>query len=274
MKAKLISGTIVILVGVAFLRSSFGIKRASSNIPISEIDNYDQEILDATIQISMVVSVMDETSSVHKIRAKGLGSLVNHNRQILLVTHNHWGELLQDATVIEMYDASHRILKEISGAQFKSLIRYQDAGTLVLEAPEGLTQSRAILGSPIQAGDTVIVAYRQTASGDQVAVLEAIVDSVFMFQGLPTYKLLSLDGQPIRGGDSGGGIWHDGELVGNMWATVEVENSPILALFVSNEGATDLMPTNKSMAAALSMNLQFSPSSRLEVNSVDKVHIE
>jgi hypothetical protein len=33
--------------------------------------------------------------------------------------------------------------------------------------------------------------------------------------------LQSADGQAIEPGDSGGGIWADGTLVGNMWMTVQ-----------------------------------------------------
>jgi len=253
MIVKLISTVMAVLVGVAFLQATFGIKRAASH-PISGIDHYGQEILDATIQISIVISIIDETSSVNKIRGIGLGSLVNHKGQTLLVTHNHWGEFLQDAAEVEISDASHRMLRKISGSEFISLVRYQDAGTLIIEAPDGLWRHPSARDSQIQVGDAVLVAYRQTAGGDQVTLLESVVDSIITVQGLPVYKLVSRDGHPIRNGDSGGGVWHKGELVGNMWFT-EVESSPVPALFVSNESYADQSPTNKSMAAALSTDI-------------------
>ena len=36
--------------------------------------------------------------------------------------------------------------------------------------------------------------------------------------------LITLDGQPIMKGDSGGGVWFEGRLIGNLWASpYEVE---------------------------------------------------
>ena len=44
-------------------------------------------------------------------------------------------------------------------------------------------------------------------------------------QGRPAVQLQSVDGQAIVGGDSGGGVWLDGQLTAVMWTTVMMENS-------------------------------------------------
>jgi len=270
MKVKIISGIMVILISGALLQHVRGTKSTDNVDPISGKDSRSHEILDATVQITMVVSFTDD----YEVRAKGLGSLVSQDGETFLVTHNHWGEILQDATRIDIFDADHHLLKNMSGSEFMSLIRYQDAGTLVLEAPEDIAFHPAAKGSPIKAGDVVLVAFRQTAGGSKVSILEAVVDIVFTFQGLPAYKLLSRDGQPIRGGDSGGGVWHEGQLVGNMWATVEVESSPNLARLMSNAEDSVLRPTNKSLAALLTTNFQFSTRNQTIVEPVSKLRSE
>jgi hypothetical protein len=39
------------------------------------------------------------------------------------------------------------------------------------------------------------------------------------FRGIPVIWLVTLDGLPIVKGDSGGGVWFDGRLVANLWAS-------------------------------------------------------
>jgi hypothetical protein len=63
------------------------------------------------------------------------------------------------------------------------------------------------------------VAFRQSGDRRRVDILDAEVVSLGSFQGLPTVNLRSLSGQPITPGDSGGGVWHEGKLVGNSWMT-------------------------------------------------------
>jgi len=43
------------------------------------------------------------------------------------------------------------------------------------------------------------------------------VEEITTYQDLPVYKLRSLDGLNIQPGDSGGGIWYQGNLVGSNW---------------------------------------------------------
>ena len=49
--------------------------------------------------------------------------------------------------------------------------------------------------------------------------MPAPVTAVEQREERPIYVLRSLDGQAIVQGDSGGGVWWNGRLVGNTWAT-------------------------------------------------------
>jgi hypothetical protein len=68
----------------------------------------------------------------------------------------------------------------------------------------------------------VQIAHRQPGKRDKVEMMAAKVEAVIEYKGLPAYQLRSLDGQPVLVGDSGGGMWFEGELVGNLWATLTV----------------------------------------------------
>jgi hypothetical protein len=173
-----------------------------------------------------------------------------------LITHNHWGEVLSDLAVVRIYDIDHELLKVIFGKEFKNLAIYQDAGTLVLEAPKelaGLASSHgAKLGDSrrIKSGVSVLVVYHQTGNRSELGLLEAEVESVEENKGSPICILRSLNGLPIIAGDSGGGIWQDGQLVGNMWATV-LKSTVSNASGSSTQTQAIPRPTDISFAALL-----------------------
>jgi hypothetical protein len=190
----------------------------------AELD--EQCILASTVEIKMSYLPAGSKSVDDQLLAIGLGSLFQDGKETLLITHNHWGEALRDMTVVTIYDVDHDVLVIILGKEFKALVTYQDAGTLALEAPKELVGSLSSCGAKlgdsegVESGDSVWVVYHQTGNRSEIGLLEAKVESIGEYKGLPIFVLRSLDGLPIVGGDSGGGIWQDGRLVGNMWATV------------------------------------------------------
>ena len=252
MKAKILCGITAVLLGFALLHFARNMEKAVAADQMYSVEMR-EKIRNATVQIKMEIPHPDKNITGAMLRAKGLGSLIQWGEETLLVTHNHWGEFLQDTTSIEFRDAGNQLLKVISGVEFKSLIRYQDAGSLVLKAPDGigLPPAPAFLedASGLQAGEVVFLAYRQTPDLKNVAIIEATVEKVSTFQGLPAYTLRSLNGEPIKGGDSGGGVWHDGQLVGNLWATVELKDDPLIAILTGDAEQTTLKASNKSYAA-------------------------
>ena len=196
------------------------IKPTPSNIDVERIKN-------ATLMIAV------ESYRVSGlIIGYGIGTLVKHENEVLLITHNHWRDFLQDASIVDFYDADNHMLTRRFVFELKRHILYQDVGTLVFQAPEELVGLLApvSLGSeePLRPGARVQVAYRQQPSGDRLLVRQARVEEISIIQGVPVYKLQSLDGQALQPGDSGGGVWYAGKLIANIWsviATYSVEDT-------------------------------------------------
>lgn len=83
----------------------------------------------------------------------------------------------------------------------------------------------------------------------EVTLMLAEVESSTVIRGLPVYQIRSLEGRAVHRGDSGGGIWHDGKLVGNLWYTTMAEPESF-SLFSSNgSDQAELEVTDKSYAA-------------------------
>jgi hypothetical protein len=182
-------------------------------------------ILNASVQIRMFVPyapLQDHPDSGEYIMAAGLGTFSSLNGETVIVTHNHWGSALLEAVFVCFYDAQERQLLELSGADFRELIRAQDAGTLILNSPQLLVapqaKSLATIGEvgKVTAGSILLIAHQDPEQNGKVALLMARVDSLTRYKNLPMFKVHVLDGQPVISGDSGGGIWLEGKLVGNM----------------------------------------------------------
>lgn len=194
-----------------------------------------QQILAATVQIRMAAPLEDEAGNpvmaessgewhVQNEVAHGLGTLVKDGEQVVIITHNHWGDLLLRAETVEFRNANGAPLAEISGLLFRNLLRYRDQGTLLMKAPPELVP---VYGQAVEKGKTSqmvaggkVFLTRHQAGNRRVEIVEAQVTAVVTKSGILTYRLLSLDGSPVVEGDSGGGLWSEGKLVGNIWWTV------------------------------------------------------
>jgi hypothetical protein len=224
-----------VLIGIFLISVQTRLAQAKSDSSLfARVDN--AQILQASLQIIMSLELDQPAGSSgaqQVVYSIGLGSLIEKQGEVFIVTHNHRGEILQNFTAVEFRDARNGLLLRMLGFQFKKLIRFQDAGTLVLKAPgeidsslskssSGAALKPAIIGdgSQLKPGDIVQVAYRQSGNREQLAVLDAEVLSLSSYLGLPTFNLRSLTGQPITPGDSGGGVFYNGKLVGNSWMTV------------------------------------------------------
>jgi hypothetical protein len=194
-------------------------------------------ILAATVQI-YVFPAGHPSENGEMMVERGLGSLIQLGGETLIVTHDHW-DSLQEAGKVQFLDAGGKLLVEVGGDEFRGLIRYQDGGTMILTTPPEIRPAyQALLAArsngkettsvtPGQMGDTasvqvgavVTVAYRTGEGRRQVSLMSARIVEMMEMDGKAALKLQSLDGQVILPGDSGGGIWLDGKLVGNMWLT-------------------------------------------------------
>jgi hypothetical protein len=185
-----------------------------------------QPILDATIQLYLYKPQLDEngnpTGNFDAVR--GLGTLTRQNGEVVIVTHNHWGDMLRQAVIVEFRTAGNETILQLDPVIFRGLIRFQDAGTLILALPYNwdrpVTATSMGDSNALQTGQTVFIAYRRSTDRSVVDVLPAIVEIFKNHEGLNAMRLRTVDGTPILNGDSGGGIWVNGQLVANMWATV------------------------------------------------------
>jgi len=222
-------------------------------LPINAAEG--QSITNATIQILVFPTATLEAFdlqvgqglSIEEMLARGkselhyglgLGTLVEHHGKTLLYTHDHWGDL-DRLGMVQFRSAAGDLLLELDGEAFKDMIQYRDGGTLILGAAEEngasdyiaallwtaqtrynqvLTPASFGTTENMQEGQIVTVA-RQGRDDQEVELIQATVESIITRWGAQVFKLRSLSGKTIIPGDSGGGIWLNGLLVGNMWKT-------------------------------------------------------
>ena len=197
MKVKTVLGILAIIIGVAvFSFFQFFQANAMHDPTVINLNAVDRAaILSATLQIE--ISIQADEHGQKYIKAEGLGSLVWDGERTLLVTHNHWGETLQENATVKLYDAYGHPVKTMSGSEFISLMVYLDAGTLILHSPVDLmVQAQPVLANePVQLkpGDVVIVA-QHVATGEKEVALSKLrlsrspLTEGCRYSGLETWK--------------------------------------------------------------------------------------
>lgn len=197
-----------------------------------------QQILRATVQISMIVPQLadmetveveplpvppDEYRTIAKpenyVLAEGLGTVVISNGRYFLITHDHWSQLEADLGKVQFRSAEGSLLLEMDLYRFKQLILSRNDGAMVLTAPAAL-QNLAI--SAEKSGTTddgeILLAHRQNG---QVFLSPVELKEAGLKEGLDVWRL---EGQTVVSGDSGGGVWQNGRMAATMWTTVMTEN--------------------------------------------------
>jgi hypothetical protein len=175
----------------------------------------------------------------------GLGTLVVYGNERLIITHDHWSHLTPNLHEIEFRNAEGKLLLTLDRQSFQTLIVYRDGGTMVLRAPLALNSLvPAMLGTTAGVGDTVWVARRDPDFG-RMAV-EVIPATVIMLENGASpsrMRLRNIDGGAVIPGDSGGGVWVNGMLAGNLWAAGFREESGLWDNLFSgpHDEATDLV---------------------------------
>jgi hypothetical protein len=174
----------------------------------------------------------------------GMATLVAYQGENYLVTHNHWGELLQDMTIVGLRDADNHMIMPMYGSEFNRLIVYQDPGTLVLHAPAPLADvlkpASLVCAADLLKGDIVQLVVLDAPIWGKAAIHDASVEETQAYKGEPIFKLHRLDNQPIHPGDSGGGVWFAGKLVANNWVVLATYTEEDASGNPANEVLTDL----------------------------------
>jgi hypothetical protein len=181
-----------------------------------------KDILNNTVQIRMFAPLPSngQTDNQTFVMAQGLGSLALWQGKNIIVTHNHWGAMLEDAEYAQILDTQGRMLLKLGIVELKALILYRDPGTMILAAPVGHPAGSTLDEQiSMQTGDVVTLVHQAADDPNRINLLQAKVVYSKNYKGQLVYKLAIADDGKIIPGDSGGGIWLDGKLMGNMWAS-------------------------------------------------------
>jgi hypothetical protein len=231
---------------------------ASSYI-VTEDDS--RQVLDATVRITLFASLTDNQGNpqyvmvdgqkaIQYVVGEGLGTLTRSGADVLIVTHDHWTLLTSNLKKVQFHNVAGDLILEVSGAEFQQMIRYRDGGTMVLDAADELLSGLMAVSMgdsrSINSGDIVIIAYRQPENG-RITTATMIVKQISVYQNKPVFQLTSREGQSVIGGNSGGGVTVNGQIVGNMWTTT-MEHE---VLRETGEAVSPLAQTSVSLAAQL-----------------------
>lgn len=221
-----------IILGIVAILGYFG----NSQIQEAQVRH---QILRATVQISMNVPQLADIETVEVeplpippdeyrpiarpetyIQAEGLGTVVVKDGRFLLMTHDHWSQLEADLGTVQFRNAEGILLEEMDLYHFKQLILFRDGGTMVLSAPITLYDVAIEAADRLfTAKDETLVAHRDEG---RVVLSPVEINDRFQKEGVGVFRL---GGQTVMSGDSGGGVWADGQLVAIMWKSIMVENT-------------------------------------------------
>jgi hypothetical protein len=177
------------------------------------------QILASTVQIELFDNGWVDGEEKHTRVSTGLGTVVQYGGRRYILTHNHWSISAAQLNRVEIRNGVGELLLVLPEATFYTLVRYQDGGTMVLDAPEGLAAvTPAGLGdsTDVQAGNTVWMATYANDERNRIKIETAGVEEVEA-ASVPGRFWLQGDKGAVIVGDSGGGVWVDGKLVGNLW---------------------------------------------------------
>jgi hypothetical protein len=225
-----------------------------------------QTILDATVRMTMYAKDSNDSLAQNErqyVLGDGLGTLVQDGSQQYIVSHDHWSRVTNKLQRVQFHNAAGDLLLELDRDWFYSLVQYRDGGTMILTAPEAiqnqLTAVPVAKGQALQENQTLLIAFWQPESSEQVSVEPVSVIMTETYQGQTAIRMNSLNGKVVVQGNSGGGVFADGQLVGNMWETLVIrqqENGQ-----VSDEGTA----TTMSRAAQYGFETEDSSSSESEL---------
>ncbi len=199
----------------------------------------EQQILKATVQITMIVPQLAETESSDLeplpippdeyrpiarpetyVVSEGLGTVVLVNGRTFLITHDHWSQLTADLGEVQFRDAAGVLLMDMDLYQFRQLILARNGGTMVLSLPDAWQHLAVSQNVNAFTNDELLLAHRQ---GGQVVVSPVRLVETGVKDGVAVWRL---QGEAVVSGDSGGGVWGNGRLLGVLWATVMLEDEP------------------------------------------------
>jgi len=261
---KMLSKLLFISLALLLVSSVLGFTQFNKPVLASHYtidENAKQQILAATVRITLFAPITDAQGQPQYVTmngqkaiqytvGEGLGTLTRSGEDVFVVTHDHWTLLTENLHKVQFHNVANDLILEVSGDAFRQLIRYRDGGTTVLTAPAKLkarlTATEMGNGRSVQNNDILLTAYRAADSG-AISVAAMRVEKTSVFQGQPIYRMINMNGDSVIGGNSGGGVWANGQLVGNMWTTTMEQKVSRL----TGKAVSQMTQTSTSLAAQL-----------------------
>lgn len=252
----------ILLIGIiSALAVTFFLKNENARASVSPVDEVArQQILNATVRITVYAeeasTSLSATQALNEYAlGDGLGTLVQDGPNKYIVTHDHWSQLVDNLNKVQIRNASDDLLLELDRALFYSLIRYRDGGLMVLVAPEEISSLAAVpvnKGAALTDGQTLHIAFWQPEAELPVSVEPVTVEMTETYEGQPAIKMRSLNGRTVVQGNSGGGVFSAGQLVGTMWETIVQKH------LVDNQATGETSSTDMSRAALVDYDIETS----------------
>lgn len=179
-------------------------------------------LLDYAVQIMIISQEADGPSA-----NAALGTLVMNNGQHAVLTHGHWPSIHSGtATELRVISLSGQLLAQISAQSLFATMLHNDEGSLLFAAPAELINA----GRFAQIGQVdrvqpnaqlqIIYTYVNESGTSVFTMRTVVVEHLADHNGLPIFQFRGMDGQIIKPGNSGGSVYLNGQIVGNIWGTV------------------------------------------------------
>lgn len=225
---RLLMTAVLLMVGVAVAVAGCAFPAQAGDRP--EGGAADGEVSGALLAASLQITVsgydmatVAQPDRVLSVRvdelARGIGSLVVVDGEPVIVTHNHWRVPFDCIEQVTLHDRHGDVVATLDGAAWRAAVRYRDNGTLVLAVPGVPTGPAGTAAETVHVvpGETVLLVQHRPRHDQALRVTPVMVTENAFYAGKQVLGVCTLDGQALAAGDSGGGIWRDGVLIGNLW---------------------------------------------------------
>jgi hypothetical protein len=151
------------------------------------------------------------------------GTIITGN---ILLTHHHYEIALETLVTLTLTLTDVKGNHQTITVEPKHIVAV-DAGTTLIPLPEAISWNPDRLAIQvqhldIQQGDQLTTYYLNSNGIPTVIELTAYVYDTISYPGLTSLILKDPQAQ-IKPGDSGGGVFYQGELIGNLWAIGHAE---------------------------------------------------
>lgn len=163
------------------------------------------------------------------VATAGLATAVAQRGHISLITHNHWNLDIHTIGHVTIRNASGALICRLHMPEFRQLIRYQSKSVMILDTNRDFKQD---LITPVQItapvlpeiGATVqLVRQHPDSHAGLIEPVRLVLNSAQVTayskrEGLPVIEItIRKSGERLHLGDSGGGIWFNGQLIAQIW---------------------------------------------------------